>query len=183
MRVMDKGLKVSRRGLLGAGTASLVALTVMPGGMIVGADSAWAVTASNLKPETFVTLVQMSRDIYPHDRVADRFYAAVVQGFDKAAGTSGDDKALFENGVTGLDEAAKGAHGVPYIDVGWESDRVTLLRGMEKSPFFQKVRGTLVVGIYNNPEVWPVFGYEGESASKGGYINRGFDDIDWLDQV
>jgi hypothetical protein len=28
--------------------------------------------------------------------------------------------------------------------------------------------------------VWPIFGYEGESYSKGGYIKRGFDDIDWI---
>jgi len=51
---------------------------------------------------------------------------------------------------------------------------------MEKNPFFQRVRGALVGGLYGNPDVWPLFGYEGESASKGGYINRGFDDIDWL---
>jgi hypothetical protein len=42
------------------------------------------------------------------------------------------------------------------------------------------VRGNLVTGIYNNKEVWPLFGYEGESASKGGYIHRGFDDVAWL---
>jgi len=29
-------------------------------------------------------------------------------------------------------------------------------------------------------EVWSAFGYEGESASKGGYMSRGFDDITWL---
>jgi len=183
MRVMDKKLKVTRRNVLGAGSASVVALTIMPGGMIVGADSAWAAMASHLKPETFATLVQMSRDIYPHDRVADRFYAKVVEGFDGAAGKSADDKALFENGVTGLDEAARGAHGVAYASVGWESQRVAVLRALEKSALFQKVRGTLVVGLYNNPEVWPLFGYEGESASKGGYIDHGFDDISWLDQV
>ena len=38
----------------------------------------------------------------------------------------------------------------------------------------------LVVSLYNQPEVWPAFGYEGESASKGGYIARGFGDIAWL---
>ena len=183
MRVLDKRLKVSRRGVLGAGTASLVAMTVMPGGMIVGADHAWAATATALKPETFATLVQMSRDTYPHDRLGDQFYAKAVQSFDQAAAKSEDDKALFENGVTGLNEAAKGAHGVSYVDVGWEIQRVALLRAMEKSPFFQKVRGSLVVSLYNNPEVWPIFGYEGESASKGGYISRGFDDIDWLDKA
>ena len=183
MRVLDKRLKVSRRGVLGAGTASLVAATVMPSGMIVGADSAWAASAKALKPETFATLVQMSRDTYPHDRVADKFYAKSVQAFDDAAAKSEDDKALFENGVTGLNEAAKGAHGVPYAEIGWEIDRVALLRSIEKSPFFQKVRSSLVVSLYNNPEVWPIFGYEGESASKGGYISRGFDDIDWLDKA
>ncbi|MEM8648033.1 MAG: hypothetical protein AAGF86_17025, partial [Pseudomonadota bacterium] len=58
--------------------------------------------------------------------------------------------------------------------------RVALLKAMESSGFFQKVRGSLVTGIYNNPEVWPIFGYEGPSAEEGGYINRGFDDINWL---
>jgi hypothetical protein len=28
--------------------------------------------------------------------------------------------------------------------------------------------------------VWKVLGYEGPSAELGGYINRGFSDIDWL---
>ena len=36
------------------------------------------------------------------------------------------------------------------------------------------------MGLYNQPEVWTILGYEGESASKGGYINRGFNDIAWL---
>lgn len=183
MRLIDKRLKVSRREVLGAGTASLVALTVMPGGMIVGADNAWAASATTLKPETFATLVQMARDVYPHDRLVDRFYAKAVSGFDAAAAKSADDKALFEDGVTGLNAAAMEAHGVAYAMVGWESDRVAILRGLEKAPFFQKVRGSLVTGLYNNPEVWPLFGYEGESASQGGYIARGFDDIDWLDKA
>ena len=28
--------------------------------------------------------------------------------------------------------------------------------------------------------LWPLFGYEGESYSKGGYLEHGFNDIDWL---
>jgi hypothetical protein len=61
-----------------------------------------------------------------------------------------------------------------------EGDRLALLKNIETSGFFQKVRGNLVTGIYNNKGVWPIFGYEGESASKGGYIDRGFNDLDWL---
>ncbi len=62
----------------------------------------------------------------------------------------------------------------------WERDRVVILRSMEDSPFFQTVRGGLVTGLYNQKAVWPLFGYEGESYSKGGYIDRGFDDINWI---
>ena len=82
--------------------------------------------------------------------------------------------------MAGLDTAAKAKHGVGYTDVGWESDRVALLKGIESGAFFQKIRGGLVTGIYNRPDVWKKLGYEGESASKGGYIERGFNDIDWL---
>jgi len=59
-------------------------------------------------------------------------------------------------------------------------NRVVLLKEIEQSDFFQKVRGDLIVSLYNQKEVWPRFGYEGSSAEHGGYINRGFADIDWL---
>ena len=59
-------------------------------------------------------------------------------------------------------------------------DRVAILRSVQDTPFFQTVRGGLVTGLYNQKEIWPIFGYEGESYSRGGYINRGFDNIDWL---
>ncbi len=64
-----------------------------------------------------------------------------------------------------------------------ELDRVSILRDLQSTPFFQKVRGDLITGLYNNKEVWPKFGYEGSSVEYGGYIDRGFDDIDWLDQA
>jgi hypothetical protein len=64
--------------------------------------------------------------------------------------------------------------------VPWEADRVVVLRGVEQTPFFKKVRSDLVVSLYNQEAIWPKFGYEGSSADKGGYIHRGFDDIDWL---
>ncbi len=55
-----------------------------------------------------------------------------------------------------------------------------LLHTMSETPFFQAVRGGLVVSLYNQKEIWPLFGYEGESFSKGGYIERGFNDIEWI---
>ncbi len=28
--------------------------------------------------------------------------------------------------------------------------------------------------------MWKVFGYEGEAFSQGGYLHRGFNDLNWL---
>ena len=67
-----------------------------------------------------------------------------------------------------------------YVSVGWEEDRVAILRSIEEDAFFQQIRGGLVTGLYNQKEVWPIFGYEGASFEYGGYIDRGFNDINWL---
>jgi hypothetical protein len=141
---------------------------------------AWGIEVRTLQPQTMRTLIQMARDIYPHDKVATRFYAIAMKGYDAEAGKDAALKTLLEDGVKALDTAAKAAHGRGYADVGWEAQRVRLLKAVETSPFFQKVRSNLVVSLYNQKDVWPIFGYEGSSADKGGYIDRGFNDIAWL---
>ena len=165
---------LSRRALLSRAAMTGAAFAV-GAGFVAAPDAAWAVEVEHLEPRTMATLIQMARDIYPHDRVTDRFYAVAVKGYDSAEAAPG-----VEAGIAALDAAAQGAGFASYLETGWESDRVAILRGMERSPFFQTVRGGLVTGLYNQKEVWTLFGYEGESYSQGGYINRGFDDIDWL---
>lgn len=167
----------SRRTILKAAGASLIVAAITPAGVILGRDNAWAATAEALKPESFATLVQMSRDTYPHARLEDKFYAAAVSALDGAAKADEAVKAMLEDGVAQLDAAASSGG---YSGIAGEEERMALLESIEATPFFQKVRGNLVTGLYNNKEAWPLFGYEGESASKGGYINRGFDDIGWL---
>jgi len=142
---------------------------------VAAPDAAWALEVTSLKPETMATLIRLARDIYPHDRIPDSLYAVAVKGYDTP-----EEAEAVEAGIAALDAAAAGAGFGSYMAVPWEADRVAILRGMEESAFFQKVRGGLVTGLYNQKEVWPLFGYEGESYSQGGYISRGFDDINWL---
>jgi hypothetical protein len=59
---------------------------------------------------------------------------------------------------------------------------ISALTARQDSAFFQKVRGQTVVSLYNNPLAWRHFGYEGASAEFGGYLERGFDDLNWLPQ-
>ena len=165
---------MSRRQLLAR--ASAVGATFVVGtGFLAARDAAWATELTTVDPETFATLVQMARDIYPHDQLGDQFYVVAVKGYDTA-----ESAAFIDAGIAALNDAAVGAGHDSYLSIGWEADRVAILRSMEDSPFFQKIRGGLVTGLYNQKELWPIFGYEGESYSQGGYINRGFDDISWL---
>lgn len=172
------GSGLSRRIFLKAAGSTLLAMAIMPDGLVAG--RAWAQMPKATKPETFASLVQMSRDCYPHDKIEDRFYATAVEIIDEAARSSQDQLALLEEGMAALNKAAIDAHGEPYAKVQKEEDRVALLKAIESDPFFQKVRSNLVVGLYNQKDLWPIFGYEGSSFDKGGYLERGFNDIDWL---
>jgi hypothetical protein len=117
----------------------------------------------------------MARDIYPHDKVGDEYYAIAIKGYDTA-----DQKDFVAAGVEKLDAMAQAAGVADYLSVKWEGNRVVLLKQIEDEAFFQTIRGGLVTGLYNQKAVWPIFGYEGESFSHGGYIDHGFNDINWL---
>lgn len=165
-----QGMEADRRTLLKG------AMLVIAGNAVMSPHEAWGLASTGLRPTTLRTMIQMARDIYPHDRLADRFYAIAIKDFDVKSAKDAKLAELFEAGVADLDKRAGGS----YAAVKDYPNRLELLKAIEPSPFFQAIRGSLVTGLYNQKEVWPVFGYEGESASKGGYLERGFNDIAWL---
>ena len=182
MRQVDGRTRVSRRVFLRNGATAVPAAAVAAAGMTISPEAGWAQDAKTLSPHAMATLARMARDIYPHDRLADVFYIKAVAGYDTKAGQDNAFRKMVETGVAQLDASAQQHHKSPYLAVAWESDRVVLLQGASQGALFKKLQGDLLVTLYNNKEVWPKFGYEGASADKGGYINRGFNDIDWLAQ-
>ena len=183
MRNIDRSTRVSRRVFLRGSATAVPAAAVAAAGMSIGPDAAWAQDAKTLSPATMATLARMARDIYPHDRLADVYYIKAVAGYDAKASQDAAFRKMVESGIAQLDASAQQRHKSPYLVVAWESDRVVLLQGASQGALFKKLQGDLLVSLYNNKEVWPKFGYEGSSADKGGYINRGFSDIDWLAQA
>jgi hypothetical protein len=183
MREIDQRTRVSRRVFLRSSATAVPAAAALAAGVSISAEAAWAQEAKALTPHTMATLVRVARDTYPHDRLADLYYVKAVTPYDAKAGGDAAFRELLESGVGRLDADAAAAHGGKYIDVAWEEQRVAILRANEHTPFFKKLRSDLIVTLYNQKEVWPKFGYEGSSADKGGYIHRGFNDIDWLSSV
>ena len=61
-----------------------------------------------------------------------------------------------------------------------EAEQIAVMQEVEGEAFFAVILGTVRGQFYYNPEVWKHIDYPGSSREFGGYINRGFDDIDWL---
>lgn len=181
MRRLDKRPHTGRRGFLRGGGLTAIGVAAVPMGTLTLAPvKVYAQQFGTLGADTGKTLIVMARDIFPHDKLSDRFYAHAVAPYDSAAAKDGAVLTLIREGVATLDANARQRFGKPYAEVPTEQERVALLKDIEASPFFQKVKGDLVTGLYDNKEVWPLLGYEGSSWEKGGYVNRGFNDIDWI---
>jgi hypothetical protein len=182
MREVDRRGKYSRRIFL-KGAASAVPVAAVAASAGISIEDAWAADATTLTPPTLKTLVKVARDIYPHDFLVDSYYITAIKPWDGKAAKDPAIKAMLEDAVRRLDQDAKDRHKMAYAEVPWEADRVVLLQGIEQTDFFKNIRSDLVVSLYNQEELWPKFGYEGSSAEHGGYIKRGFNDIDWLPKV
>lgn len=181
MRVLDKRPQLKRRGFLTGGGLAAVGVIVVPASTLALLPAAaHAESFTTLGAGVGQTLIRMARDIFPHDKLADRFYAHAQMAHDVAAAKDPAVKTMLLDGVATLDARARARHGKAYLEVSAETDRVALLQEIEPSAFFQKIKGALVTGLYDNKEVWPQLGYEGSSWEKGGYVNRGFNDINWL---
>src|SRR5713101_6028297 len=181
MRQIEKRTRLTRRRFLQTTGVTAIGVGALSAGtVLIDPRGAWAMTLTTLTPETARDLVQMARDLYPHDRLAESFYAKAIEPYDAQAAKDPALRDLLTNGAGELDkqEAARGAK--IYADLPNEADRVAILKAISGTPFFAKLRGDMISALYNQPEVWAKLGYEGPSAQKGGYLHRGFNDIDWL---
>ncbi len=183
MRLVEKRVTVSRRAFLkGSGMAAAGVTALSAGSLLMPARDALAAGFTNLGAGPGKTLLVMARDIFPHDKISDRYYMQAIEPYDAMAAKDPALKKLIIDGIEQLDRLAHARFEKPYAEVPTEAERVTLLYTIEHGAFFQKIKGDMVTGFYNNKAVWPLFGEEGSAWEKGGYISRGFDDIDWLPQ-
>jgi hypothetical protein len=121
------------------------------------------------------TILRMARILYPHDALPDDVYARVGAKLVEASEDDEDTARTIADGVAALDDQGSTSFAQRSAD-----EQLEAVKAIEGSPFFDLVRGTAVVEVYSDEATWKAFGYEGPSFDKGGYINRGFDDLDWL---
>ena len=179
MKLLNWTRRFSRRGFLSASAATIAAVAATGGAMLADAQAPGTEPAK-LNPDELRALVKFTRDLFPHDRLDDSYYAAALASLEAEAEKDSATRKLLAGGVAQLNSLAMAAVGKSYADVADEAARVGVIKQIEGGAFFTKVYGDTIVGLYNNPNVWPKFGYEGPSSAKGGYLHRGFNDLDWL---
>jgi len=167
----------TRRQLLG--TTALIALTA---GLLTTPMSRHALAADAVSADQKVMLLRMARDIYPHEKLLDDApYQAVIDTIVGEAGKDEKVSKLVGDGLADLNKRAQGLYKTNYIEVKDPKEREALLRQIELTDFFQKVRGGLLFGLYNNKALYPKFGYDGSSWEHGGWIkDPSFGKVEWL---
>jgi hypothetical protein len=121
------------------------------------------------------TVAALARTLYPHVALPDSVYARVPAKIDEAAREDAAQAQTVNDGVADLD----GRGDQPFVERSAEQ-QLADAKAIEGSDFFELVRSTAVVEIYSDEQTWKLLGYEGPSFAQGGYINRGFNDLDWL---
>jgi hypothetical protein len=134
-----------------------------------------ALNALALTDEAKRTLTRVVRVAFPHPQLPEGPYERMTEKIVAEAENSTWFRMALTQGLLTLDSLSE----KPFVDLSDEA-ALNVLKRIADLEFFGFVRRTTVLHFYDDPEVWEALGYEGESFSKGGYLHRGFDDLDWL---
>lgn len=164
-----------RREFLRTTTGVLTGLVIAGSPLaLIAPGRAWAVDLAAFTSSEAATLMAVARTIAPHDELDDAAYALVVHALDTDATNDGSTRKVFRESLDRL--------GTEFVKAA-ETDRVAALKKIESSEFFRSVRLKTLQVLYATPMAYAYFGYEGEAFSKGGYIERGFNNLRWLPEV
>ena len=163
--------EVSRRRLLVATIAYSGLISTGMGAALLRTSSAWAQSADGNADE----LTRMARLLFPHDGIADAVYAEVVDSILSDSANDASMTEMLNQAVAALNAAQSG----DWFEIGADN-QIKAMKAVENEAFFAAIRGGVSARFYNHPMVWEHIGYPGSSVEYGGYVDRGFDDIDWL---
>jgi hypothetical protein len=130
-----------------------------------------ATVTTEVTPE-LRTLTAMIRQMFPHEGWPEGPYVRAATAIQAAAAADARNRAQLAQGLAELEARGFGALG--------PGAALEHLKAISGSTFFQFVRANVVTTLYDDREVWALLGYEVDSYAQGGWIARGFDDLDWL---
>jgi len=171
--------KISRRQFsryLGQGAVALGAPSILGiSSLRVFADAKAGPGSTDRATET---LVQVAYCILPLLDPSHPRYRAVADKVSGQASQVPQIAAMMESGISALNVAGKG----DWLNLP-PRERVGIIKTLEATPFFGYLHWNTSEIVMRDPALWQTLGYQGSSIEHGGYLHRGFDDIDWLPPV
>lgn len=171
---------VTRRGLIKGAASVAILLAAAKGGQVFlssspAEDRNPRDSSEGLSEHEANTLRRMVECLFPYQGLDGGVYQLVVDGVSDAQGVEQVTQLLI-NGVQQLDKAAGGAI---WLELP-EDRQIASLKAIESTEFFQVILNASIHTLHSNEALWKLIGYQGSSVQFGGYIHRGFNDIDWL---
>lgn len=161
--------EVIRKTLLGSSllvVSPTIFLEILP-------HSVWA--QNGLSDRQSKTLTGIVRCLFPHSRLDISIYQNVVTAIERDALARDSFRELLLSGLEALDKKSQGS----WLGLTKEK-QIENIAAFEDTEFFKALWQKASYLLYQEQEVWGKFGYEGPSYPKGGYVSRGFNDIDWV---
>ncbi len=123
----------------------------------------------------YEVLVRMLQLLFPHADIDITVYPDMAQHVVDVAARDEKSRSMLGTGLRKLDSDAGGK----WLQLS-EQEQTAALEMINDTPAFEFVRVNALEYLYRDPRGWKVVGYEGSALQYGGYVNRGFNDIDWL---
>lgn len=131
------------------------------------------IEAAGLSDDQILILVRILQHILPHETLEAQVYIDAVTLLADRASADEKIRQMLIDGISDLSPTS------PWLALSG-ADQLSALKAIDGSDFFNILQKTALEQIYCDKRTWGLVGYEGESIKFGGYINRGFNDIDWL---
>ena len=139
-------MKIKRREFLHKSAIVVAGVSAAATGVTAaGLAAEWTARLKTLTAHEGETLLKMARQIFPHDRLDDSYYMKVVEDLDIEASRKPVTGRMLRAGVANLDLSAKGKFAARPA-----AEQVSALEKIQHTPFFEKVRSTEMVALYNN---------------------------------
>jgi hypothetical protein len=161
-------LQLAQQLAIGASAYSICPLALR-------ADDLEALKLTYIDASEGLMLAQLSRFLFPHDDLSDSVYLNVVRDIGVDIESNDETRILITDAAALLKHKAGG----DWLKTK-EQEKFRIFESLENTPFFRYLHWRTIESLYRSPKVWKLLGYQGSSLEYGGYLHRGFDDIDWL---
>lgn len=155
---------------------SHVAVATGIAGWLLPAGISWAGGAAQGDDRNRPAIIaELAYQLLPVQERGAAVYVAVAQQLMHRASQSAAVAQLIDSGI----ESLEGQKELPWLQLTEEQRRASITANY-RTPFVGMVRWTANEVVLRDQQVWQQVGYQGSAIEYGGYLQRGFDDIDWL---